>query len=71
MPTKEQDIADNRHSMFTAKQVADILNVSTRTVHRLRSSRELPSPVEFGGNVRWRRSVIESWISDGCPSDQI
>lgn len=48
--------------MIDVKEVATILNVSTRTVWRLVSAAELPQPIRFGGNVRWQLSDIEEWI---------
>ncbi len=48
--------------MIDVTEVATILSVSTRTVWRLVSSGELPQPIRFGRNVRWRASDIEGWI---------
>ncbi len=48
--------------MIDVTEVATILSVSTRTVWRLVSSGELPQPIRFGRNVRWRTSDIEGWI---------
>ncbi len=48
--------------MIDVTEVATILSVSTRTVWRLVSSGELPQPIRFGRNVRWRAGDIESWI---------
>ena len=48
--------------MIDVTEVATILNVSTRTVWRLVSSGDLPQPIRFGRNVRWRCSDIEAWI---------
>lgn len=48
--------------MIDVTEVATILSVSTRTVWRLVSSGELPQPIRFGRNVRWRASDIEEWI---------
>lgn len=49
-------------SMIDVKEVATILSVSTRTVWRLVSSDQLPRPIRFGRNVRWRLADIERWI---------
>ena len=50
-------------SMMTADDIAAFLQVSTRTVWRLTSSRSLPKPLRIGRTVRWRRSDIEDWIA--------
>ena len=43
-------------------EVAERLGVSVRTVWSLRSAGEIPAPIKFGNNTRWRRSEIESHI---------
>lgn len=52
--------------LVTAEQLAEILQVSTRTVWRMRSAGQLPKPVRIGGNVRWRAQDLEVWIAGGC-----
>ncbi len=55
-------------SLLTAKQVAALMQISTRSVWRLLSSGELIEPLRIRGNTRWRRSELEQWIDAGCPS---
>ncbi len=52
--------------LITAVQLAELLNVSERTLYRLKSSRRLPRSISLGGSVRWRLSDIRKWIADGC-----
>jgi predicted DNA-binding transcriptional regulator AlpA len=52
--------------LITASKLAALLEVSTRTLWRLRSAGRLPEPVRLGGAVRWRRDDILKWITDGC-----
>lgn len=54
--------------LATPKQVAELLQVSTRTLWRMRSAGSLPTPVRLGAAVRWRRDEIEAWIQQGCPA---
>ena len=54
--------------LLTVDDVASLLQVSKRTIWRMRSCRQLPLPVKVGGGVRWRQCDIESWIADGCPT---
>lgn len=54
--------------LITAKELARLLAISERTLYRLKSMRELPSPVTLGGSVRWRLTEIREWISKGCPT---
>ena len=53
--------------LLAADRVAELLDISTRTLWRLRAARKLPSPVKIGGSVRWRAKEIENWIEAGCP----
>jgi predicted DNA-binding transcriptional regulator AlpA len=52
--------------LLTADDVAAMLQVSKRTVWRMRQTLQLPRPVKVGGAVRWRAADIESWIAQGC-----
>jgi predicted DNA-binding transcriptional regulator AlpA len=54
-------------TLVTAKEVASILQVSIRTLWRLRSARQLPSPIRIGNAVRWRIEEIRNWIARDCP----
>lgn len=54
-------------ALITAVELAMLLNVSTRTVWRMRSSGQLPLPLQLGGAIRWRLEVIQKWIDEGCP----
>lgn len=53
---------------LTARQFAKILQVSLRTLWRMRSAGTLPQPLRLGGVVRWRKRDVDQWIADGCPS---
>ena len=56
--------------LITAADLARLLQVSTRTLWRMRSAGDLPEPVRFGGTVRWRLGEIRKWIGEGCPRAQ-
>ncbi|MCX7385995.1 MAG: helix-turn-helix domain-containing protein [Planctomycetales bacterium] len=45
-------------AMLTTQDVADLLKVSERHVRNLIKSRQLPQPLKFGRNARFRRSDI-------------
>ena len=47
--------------------LAQILNLSKRTVHRLNCTGKIPCPVKINGSIRWRQSDIDLWIELGCP----
>ena len=61
---------ENEPLLITADQVAAMLQVSVRSVWRLRSSGKLPKPVEVGGSVRWNNEQMRKWVSEGCPVEQ-
>lgn len=48
-------------------EFASILKVSSRTIWRLVSSGEAPTPIRIGGSSRWRLSDLNAWINEGCP----
>lgn len=54
--------------LITAEEFAELMQISTRTLWRLRSAGQVPVPVRIGGVVRWNRERVLSWISAGCPS---
>lgn len=54
--------------LIPAVEFARLLQVSTRTLWRLRSAGDLPAPVRFGGTVRWRLEEVQKWIAEGCPA---
>ena len=56
--------------LITAAQVAEMLNVSLRTLWRLKSAGKLPAPVRLGGAVRWRTQEVLQWIAEGCPVNE-
>lgn len=55
-------------TLLDVQQVAGLLRCSARHVYRLSDSARMPRPVKLGALVRWRRTEIENWIADGCPT---
>ena len=57
--------------LITAKNLAQMMQISVRTLWRLMSAGEIVKPVRIDGNTRWRLDEVEQWIADGCspPSD--
>lgn len=47
--------------MLTVKQVAEMLNISVRTVYRLLENDEFPS-YKIGGSVRIKQSDVEAYV---------
>ncbi len=61
-PTDKQD-----GFLLSAEKLAKKLDISVRTLWRLRAAGKLPAPVRLGGSVRWRPADIEAWLAAGCP----
>jgi prophage regulatory protein len=55
-------------ALLTAEQLAATLQVSKRTLWRMRSAGQMPRPIRIGGVVRWRRDEVAAWIAAGCPA---
>lgn len=53
--------------LLTGVQVARMLQISIRSLYRLRSGKRLPPSLRIGGLTRWRRTDIETWVAAGCP----
>lgn len=54
--------------LLDVQAVARLLDCSTRHVYRLSDAGRMPPPVKLGALVRWRRSDLDAWLADGCPS---
>ena len=54
--------------LLPAERVAEMLQVSTRTLWRLLNGGKLIGPVRLGRSVRWRKDELLRWIADGCPA---
>ena len=50
-----------------AEKLAEMLDISVRTLWRLRSAGKLPPALKVGGCVRWRLAEVQAWIAAGCP----
>lgn len=55
------------NNLFTIPDLAKRLNVSQRTVWRLRDEGFLPPPLRLRGAVRYHEGVIEEWLRAGAP----
>lgn len=60
--------ASSPTALWTAGQVAEQLQISTRTLWRLRREGRVPAPVKVGAATRWRREDLVEWIRTGCPA---
>jgi excisionase family DNA binding protein len=63
-------VNDVRPIAISARELAELLNVSLRQVWRLNSAGKLPKPIRLGGSVRWNRQEVMDWFGAGCPDRQ-
>jgi len=54
--------------LLTSDGLARLLNISKRTLMRLRSVGKLPRPIQLGRLVRWRTTEVHEWVEAGCPA---
>lgn len=64
----QPSIPDNRTTLVTDQEVAKILQISVRHLHRLKSRGGIIQPVKIGKLTRWNLEEVEQWIRNGCPS---
>lgn len=52
---------------MSTQEVADLLGIVPRTLHRWIESGHFPAPFRLGGSknskMKWKRSAVEAWIS--------
>ena len=66
-----KDLAESNGAIAVdANRLAELLELSVRTIRRLDSAGKLPRPVRIGGAVRWSVSEITHWLDAGCPDRQ-
>lgn len=53
--------------MITQKELARLLNLSVRTIIRMRHTGKIPVEAGLCRKVLWDQSIIEAWVSSGCP----
>jgi len=66
-PTRVPE-SSSSEQLISAKQVAEFLNVSLRTVWRMQSGGHIPKAIHIGRAVRWNFEEIKAWTKAGCPS---
>lgn len=56
--------------LLTAREVAEILNVSPETVLRWTRAGELPAIRLPGGALRYREDAIEAWLEERATTER-
>lgn len=57
-----------RPLLISVETLAEMLDISPRSVWRRLSSREMIEPIRIGSSVRWRLRDVEEWVDAGCPT---
>ena len=57
-----------RPLLISVETLAEMLDISPRSVWRRLSSREMIEPVRIGSSVRWRLRDVEECVDAGCPT---
>ena len=66
--TRVSEMNTSSGELLDVKDVARLLKIGERTVHRFRDMGTMPAPIKLGRLIRWPRKVIQEWIEQGCPS---
>lgn len=56
--------------LYTADDLAALLNVSKRQVWRMEADGRLPAAVRMGKLTRWPRRTVDRWLSENCPKQR-
>ncbi|MHC4961724.1 MAG: helix-turn-helix transcriptional regulator [Planctomycetota bacterium] len=54
-------------ALISIRDIATLLDCSTRHVYRLVDTQRIPQPIKLGAMLRWIKTDIEHWIASGCP----
>jgi predicted DNA-binding transcriptional regulator AlpA len=57
-----------RPLLISVETLAEMLDISPRSVWRRLSSGEMIEPIRIGSSVRWRLRDVEAWVEAGCPT---
>ncbi len=61
-------VLESEQILISVDQLARLLDVSPRTVWRLRKDKQIVESLRVGGSVRWRLDDVKQWVADGCPA---
>lgn len=53
--------------LIDTRQVAKLLNVSSRTISSMHASGRMPAQIRIGRAVRWSYEEVKEWVAAGCP----
>jgi excisionase family DNA binding protein len=56
-------VDEKKPKTWTPEELADLLQISVRTLRRLINSGELPQPVRYGRAARWSDESVEKILN--------
>lgn len=59
--------APSGQAFVTVRQLAIMLQVSPRTLARMRRAGHLPAPIRRRGSAKWRLDDVTLWLDAGRP----
>lgn len=57
--------------MLCAEQLAELIQCHPRHIPRMESAGKIPRGFKLGQLKRWNRDVIDKWMADGCPQQEV
>lgn len=63
-------VPDIESELLRKRESAKLTGLTERTLDKLRDAGRFPKPIALSKRtLRWRRSDLLTWISNGCPAE--
>ena len=66
MQREPASLAAPKPKLITNKDLAGIMQISVRQLHRMKSRGKVIEPIKIGKLPRWNLEQVEQWIQNGC-----
>lgn len=60
-------VSSHHQQLLDVRELATILNCSSRHIYRMTDAGRMPRPVRLGVLIRWKKAEIDAWLAAGCP----
>ena len=64
-----EKLPDDQGLLIDTKAAAKLLKVSTRTLWKMHTTGEMPTPIRIGRAKRWSLEALKKWVDAGCPAE--
>ena len=58
---------DQKIQMWSVKELAKVLSLSKRQIHRLNACHKIFAPIRIGGSLRFSAQECIDWLAAGAP----